>query len=190
MRRAEKDDKPVVVDILANSFKDNKSVNYIIPQAGSRKKRLLRLMEYSFDYCMLFGEIYLSDDKKACALVVFPDKKETNFTGIMLDSKLALSCIGIFNLLNVLKRESKIKTLQPKIPMYYLWFIGVQSEDQHMGRGSSLLGELIIRSNSMNRPIYLETSTLNNIPWYQKFGFQIYEELDLGYKLFFLKREN
>ena len=75
MRRAEKDDKPIVVDILANSFKDNKSVNYIVPHAGSRKKRLLRLMEYSFDYCMLFGEIYLSDDKKACALVVFPDKK-------------------------------------------------------------------------------------------------------------------
>ena len=59
-----------------------------------------------------------------------------------------------------------------------------------MGRGSSLLDELITRSNSVNRPIYLETSTLRNIPWYKKFGFQIYEELDLGYKLFFLKREN
>ncbi len=42
----------------------------------------------------------------------------------------------------------------------------------------------------MNRPIYLATSTMKNLPWYKKSGFEVYNELDLGYNLFFLKRES
>jgi ribosomal protein S18 acetylase RimI-like enzyme len=189
MLRAEYKDKPLVVNILAKSFDDNRSVNYIIPQDSTRQRRVVKLMEYSFDYCSLFGEVYLSEEKKACALLVLPDKKKATFKSIMLDVKLALSCVGLFNLKKTLAREAKIKNVHPKSLMYYLWFIGVQPGDQHKGLGSSLLKELIARGDQLNRPMYLETSTLINIPWYKKFGFQIYEELDIGYKLFCLKRE-
>jgi len=51
------------------------------------------------------------------------------------------------------------------------------------------MNEVITESVSSQRPIYLETSTLKNIPWYEKFGYTVYNELDLGCKLFFLKRE-
>jgi ribosomal protein S18 acetylase RimI-like enzyme len=73
--------------------------------------------------------------------------------------------------------------------MYYLWFIGVDPNEQHNGIGSALLNEVIREGTKKNRSIYLETSTLKNIPWYEKFGFKIYNELDLGYKLFFLRKE-
>jgi ribosomal protein S18 acetylase RimI-like enzyme len=102
---------------------------------------------------------------------------------------LILSCIGIENIKKALSRESKIKQLQPKELMYYLWFIGVNPEYQNEGIGSVLLSEIIEDSENKKRPIYLETSTLKNLPWYKKFGFEIYNELDLSYKLFFLKRE-
>jgi len=189
MVKAEITDKNLVVNILTYSFADNKSVNYVIKQDKFRSKRLEKLMEYSFDYCWLFGEVYLSDDKKACALLVLPDKKKTTLKSILLDIRLAWSCIGFFNLKKVLQREAKIKSLHPNSVMYYLWFIGVQPGDQNRGVGSSLLNELIQRSGALQRPMYLETSTLKNIPWYQKFGFSIYQELDFGYKLFCLKRE-
>jgi hypothetical protein len=35
----------------------------------------------------------------------------------------------------------------------------------------------------------LKGKLLHPIFWYKKFGFKIYNELDLGYKLFFLKKE-
>ena len=146
-------------------------------------------MNYSFEVCHSSGDVFLSDDKKACALVLYPDKKKTTFKSILLDVKLILSCIGIENIKKALSRESKIKQLQPKELMYYLWFIGVNPEYQNEGIGSVLLSEIIEDSENKKRPIYLETSTLKNLPWYQKFGFQIYNELDLSYKLFFLRRE-
>ncbi|MFM9500732.1 GNAT family N-acetyltransferase, partial [Streptomyces galilaeus] len=79
--------------------------------------------------------------------------------------------------------------IQPTIPMSYLWFIGVDPVAQSQGVGSKLLQDIIDYSNSNNRPIYLETSTVKNLPWYEKFGFEVYNEQDLTYHLYFFKRD-
>ena len=49
--------------------------------------------------------------------------------------------------------------------------------------------DIISESEAQNRAICLETSTLRNLSWYQRLGFEIYHELDIGYNLFFLKRD-
>lgn len=179
-------DRERIVDVLSASFDDNKSVNYIVQQDSKRKVRIRKLMEYSFDVCHKYGAVFLSEDKDGCALILFPDKKKST---IWLDIKLIFSCIGIFNIGKALQREAKIKKLQPKDLMYYLWFIGVDPVRQNKGTGSLLMQEIIKESISMQRTIFLETSTEKNIPWYKKFGFTIYNKLDLGYDLYFLKRE-
>ncbi|MCR6720278.1 MAG: hypothetical protein NVV59_08255 [Chitinophagaceae bacterium] len=92
MIRAKYQDKDCIVNILAHSFDDNKSVNYIVKQDGKRSQRLRKLMEYSFDVCYLFGDVFISEDRKGCALIVFPDKKKTALKSILLDAKLAFSC--------------------------------------------------------------------------------------------------
>jgi len=189
MIKASYHDKGLVIDILTKSFDSNQSVNYIVKQDKNREKRVKALMDYSFEVCYLFGEVFLSENKKACALILYPDKKKTNLKSILLDIKLILQCVGISNIQKALSRESKIKKLQPKEPMYYIWFIGVDPEYQNTGIGSSLLEEVIADSKRKKRSLYLETSTLKNIPWYKKFGFDIYNELDLSYKLFFLKKD-
>ena len=189
MIKAKYSDKNLVVDILTKSFNTNQSVNYIVRQDAKRVQRVRALMDYSFEVCYLFGDVFLSDDKKACALITYPDKKKTNLKSILLDVKLIFFAVGLKNIKKTLARETLINKVQPKELKYYLWFIGVDPEYQNEGIGTILLDELIEDSEHKKRPIYLETSTLKNLPWYQKFGFQIYHELDLSYKLFFLKRQ-
>lgn len=189
MKKAEYTDKALIVDILTKSFETNQSVNYIVKQDEKRLKRIKALMDYSFEVCCLFGNVFLSDNNNACALILYPDKKKTTIKSILLDINLILSCVGIGNIKKTLARESMIKKIQPKEPMYYLWFIGVDPEYQNVGIGSVFLDELIEDSRVKERPIYLETSTLKNLPWYQKFDFNVYHEADLNYKLFFLRRE-
>ena len=190
MLKATHQDKPRVTDILARSFDRNQSVNYIIPQDTTRDQRIKALMSYSFDVCHAFGEVFLSDDRRACALAVLPEKKKTNVMSIFRDVGLIFSCTGLGNVRKALRREGLIKKIQPKESMYYLWFIGVDPDYQGQGRGSRLLNEVIGRSSELQRPVYLETSTPENLPWYEDFGFRIYSDLDLGYKLYFLKRES
>ena len=187
MRHADYGDKDLIVNILAKSFDNNKSVNYIVKQDNKRAVRMKKLMEYSFDVCYLFGDIFLTDDRKGCALIVMPDKKKTTFKSIMLDAKLTLSVIGLSNIKRAMNRESRINKLHPEVPFYYLWFIGVDPAEQNKGIGTKLLNDVINEARSKHRPIYLETSTLKNIPWYEKFGFMIYDKLDFGYELFCMK---
>lgn len=62
-------------------------------------------MDYSFEVCFTFGDVFLSDDKKSCALVLYPDKKKTTFKSILLDAKLILSCVGLKNIKKTLLPE-------------------------------------------------------------------------------------
>ncbi len=189
MQKAKKNDKPLVIEILTKSFNSNSSVNYIIKQDRKREKRIRALMDYSFEVCSAFGDVFLSDDKKACALIVYPDKKKTTLKSILLDIKLIFQAVGLGNIGKTLKREKLITTIQPKVQMSYLWFIGVDPLSQGRGIGSNMLREIIDNSNSNNRPIYLETSTVKNLPWYEKFGFEVYNEQELTYHLYFFKRD-
>ena len=189
MTKATRKDKHLVVALLSKAFFHNKSVNYIIQQDQRKQQRIQSLMDYSFEYCYLFGEVYLSADKKSCALILYPDKKKVTFKTILLDIQLAFTAVGIRNIKKALSRESMINRIQPKGLTYYLWFIGVDPDHQRQGIGSRLLQEIIQDSEYKYRQLYLETSTLQNVPWYQQFGFTIYHEADMGYRLFFLKRE-
>lgn len=188
MIRAQHNDKQLVVDILMRSFDDNKSVNYIITQDSKRCRRIGELIEYSYDVCNLFGDIFLSDDKKGCVLLIKPDKKNTTLKSILLDLKFIVKCLGFSNIKKAMNRESKINQVKPDGLLYYLWFIGVKPENQGIGVGSRLLTEIIAEGQKQNRTLCLETSTLKNIPWYEKFGFRTYKELDFGYKLYCMKK--
>jgi len=143
-------------------------------------------MAYSFQVCQLFGEVWLSDDRRACALVLYPEKKKTMFQSIWLDITLIFKAVGLSGIKKVLKREAEIKKRQPKLCMAYLWFIGVNPLYQHRGTGSRLLKEVSEREKVEDRPVFLETSVLKNITWYERFGFHQYDYLTLDYTLYFL----
>lgn len=188
MIRAGIEDKNRIVDILSNAFDDNKSVNYIIQQDVKRKQRISNLMAYSFDLCHSFGDVFMSEDKKGCALILLPDKKKTTLRSVFLDTKLAVSAIGLANIKKAMDREAAINKIHPDGIIYYLWFIGVDPTDQGNGVGSKLLESVIQEGLSQKRTICLETSTTKNLPWYEKHGFNTYRDLDFGYKLYCMKR--
>lgn len=145
-------------------------------------------MAYSFEVCHAWGNVFLSDDKKGCALLLLPEKKKTTLPSILRDVQLVFNCFGLFHAAKVLHREKAIQKLHPNEPMYYLWFIGVHPGAQHQGTGSQLLRQIIQESERIDRPLYLETSVVQNIAWYKQLGFEVYHELDLGYTLYFMRR--
>lgn len=132
---------------------------------------------------------FFSDDNKAVALLIYPEKKRTTLKTIWLDVRLAFKCVGIKNTGRAIKRESEIKKVHPRGPITYLWFIGVSPDEQGRGYGTNLLKDLISFCKEKGHIICLETSTERNIPWYKKHGFEIYKELNFGYILYCMKRE-
>jgi GNAT superfamily N-acetyltransferase len=186
MINATKKDIDFLKEILSTAFVDNKSVNYLIPKGKKQHFRINSLMEYSILECLDFGQVLISDDRKACALVMFPDFKCFTFASFYRDVKLIFN-LGISNALKGMRREAMVKQWQPAGYLYYLWFIGVHPNNQGKGSGTRLLSALIADAQRSGRELCLETSTEVNMPWYLKNGFKTYEALNFGYNLYFLK---
>lgn len=187
MRVANWDDQDVVVDIISQSFDENKSINFVAKQDKKRKERIQLLIRYSFFQGMNFGKVYLSDDNKGACIVLFPNQKKTTFGSVIWDLKLAFKCIGASRVLKVLKRESGIKAKQPTDKNFvHLWYIGVYPDSQQKGIGSSLLSNIL--KKYPDEMFYLETSTAENLPFYKKYNFKVTDTIDLGYALHILKK--
>jgi len=189
MRSATREDKDLVVDILTSSFSENASINYLIPDRGDRIGRIRHLMDYSFELCLLFGKAFVSDDGKGCALVLLPARKQTTLRTILLEAKLIARAISVGNIFKALRRESLVVRHHPDYPMYHLWFVGVMPSHQKQGTGTRLLTEIIDDARRMDYPVYLETSTLSNMPWYRKFGLSVYGQIELNYNLLLLTND-
>jgi ribosomal protein S18 acetylase RimI-like enzyme len=191
MIKATQKERTLVIDLLTKAFETNKSVNYTVKQDHKRIERIKRLMAYSFDVCSLFGSVYLSEDKKACALILFPETKKTTWNTILLDARLALQVIGLTRIKRVLNRESRIhQGYPPQEPILYLWFLAVDPAFQGQGKGKALLNEIIHESTRSNRSLYLETSMPDNVPFYQKNGFEVYNQLAFDHTLYCMRRSN
>ncbi len=188
MIKANYADKKLIIDILTASFDKNKSVNYVAKQDKKREKRIKALMDYSFENSWETGEIFFSEDRKAVALIIYPHKKKSSFISIIRDVKVIFSVIGFKNTLKVLAMESNIKKHYPK-QLAYISFIGVHPDFQRNKIGTSLLCDIIKLYDEVKLPIYLETSMPDNLRFYNKFGFQVYDELQPEHKLFMLKRD-
>lgn len=190
MHKAKFGERKMVVDILTQSFKDNKSVNYIVKQGSKKFHSIEALMGYSYDLCSEFGSVYVNKNKSACALIImFPEKKKTTVKSIIWDVRFIIKAIGIANVKKAIQREAIIKKHHPQHQFVYLWFIGTEPSEQGKGVGTELMKQIIADAQQLNRPIYLETSTSKNISWYESLGFKIYHELDFGYKLYCMRRD-
>ena len=170
-------DKDLVVQILSDSFQDNKSVNLVV---GNRKNRIPALMRYSYAVAMKNGKVFISKNRQAIALVLFPTEKKFSLRLVWENIKLAVNVIGLHRVPSILKRESAIKKLHPDKPFVHLWYIGVHPDHFGRGHGSALLQEIMAFAEKRKCDIYLETSTERNIGFYTAHGFENYANIETG----------
>ncbi|MCX2679757.1 GNAT family N-acetyltransferase [Galbibacter sp. EGI 63066] len=186
MIKAVEYDKEQVIEILTSSFDKNQSTNFVIKQDSKREERFRRLIEYSFFMGMEFGDVFMSENKKACAIILYHHKKKTSLKALLWDVKLVFGTIGLKKVFKIMKREALLKTKYPKEKFAHLWYIGVDPKVQSKGIGTELMNAVL---QSVKLPVYLETSTERNLPFYRKFEFEVIDTVDeLGYKLYLLKK--
>lgn len=189
MKRATKANKSAIVEILALSFEINASVNYVVKNDRHRSQRIRKLMEYSFDTCFEFGDVFISDDGNGCALVLYPDKKRNSLKAVLRDIWLVRSTIGIANVKKVLARQALVKKHHPIEGNFcHGWYLAVHPEHRKTGHGLSFIRELIREGDALKLNIFIETATIRNLPLYQFFGFEIFDTVKMDHTLYFLKR--
>ncbi|TFB28366.1 GNAT family N-acetyltransferase [Pedobacter alluvionis] len=188
MIKATHEDKDLVAGLLTRSFENNQTINYLIPKGKNRISRIGMLMQYAFYRCHLQGDVFLSQDRRACALVLYPHLERATLTTISLEIQLILKGLGLGNCIRVLKYRRMTKTRLGKTVVARIWMLGVSPRFQSLGNGSRLLQDVILEMQKKNLPVYLETPEFSQVAWYERFGFMLYNTYELGHNLYFLKR--
>jgi len=190
--KAGKIHKEKVIEILYECFEKNKSVNWIVKQDSKKKERIRDLMDYSFEACIEIGEIYLTENLTGVIIFSNSDDKLPILEEAYLTVRLIWKVTGIVGIGKALQREKYINRFHPQDEEFiYIWFLGLKKTEQGRGVGSKMLQEVINKSNNEQLPIYLETSTEENLKFYKKHGFEVYHispEDVFGFKLYFLRK--
>ncbi|MCD1119163.1 GNAT family N-acetyltransferase [Chryseobacterium turcicum] len=180
-------ERDIAIDILCKSFYNvliPNSINFVVNENGNRYKKLKALMSYQVDLSLLYGKVFLSNDRKG--VILFLDNPPQSLKRFYLELKLIFKCIGISNVFKVLKLENLLKKNHPEHEYIHLWLMGVIPEMQGKGAGSQLLNESL--QQFRDDFIFVETTTTENLNFYQKNGFAIFNEThQLDYPLYFLK---
>ncbi|KAF3767404.1 hypothetical protein M406DRAFT_254151 [Cryphonectria parasitica EP155] len=85
-----------------------------------------------------------------------------------------------YNELMPLLHDTKLEVLGERDSnAYYLVYLGTKPHARGRGYARRLLQTMIERADAENRPVYLESSSLANNAYYEKFGFVVKKEIFL-----------
>jgi len=191
LTRASIKDKQLIEDILISAFEpsmDDSSINLIVGNGDKRVKKMRILMGYLFERAMLFGEVFIADNKKGCLLIKYSHKEKVTLKTIKLDLNLAFKCIGITNVYKVLKRQQIAKQNYPKEKNIRPVIFGVDKEFKGGVTAARLM--LSVKNHYKNNtlPVIIDAAAEYNVNLYQKFGFKITKKEDsLGFPIYFLR---
>jgi len=151
MVKARYEDRDIVVEILTKAFDKNKGVHFFGMTLDTKDNEPSeidwdKLIKTAFDLCYSCGEIFLSDDKNTCALILLPDTETSSIKSLLLDITLVFQPVnGFSNLKNVLSVARKNKAICSKIPISYQSVISFA-----LNTGFLVFNGLLVRHLSRN----------------------------------------
>jgi len=189
--RAERADKETVVKILTHAFDQDPETVWIIGDGKGKQKRIRAIMEMAFEIVFPEGGIYLTPDKKGVAIWKQNGPKQTSLRLLGIYIKL-FSLMGFSGVKRANLVESEVNKRYPTDhPFLYLWFLGVSPEAQGRGLSSDLFRPMLAQADAEKLPVYLETSKEINVKIYNRKGFVVYDQIELGegVTLYCMRRE-
>lgn len=167
---------------LARAFADDPVMKWMMPDAQARRRRLPRLFAALTKYQHLDRggvEIASSADGIGAAALWDPPGKWQQTRGDELRTgPIMLWTLGTAVLRGQAAAEL-MKKHHPEEPHWYLAVIGSDPTVRGGGFGQALMRSRLDRVDAEHAPAYLESSNPVNVPYYERFGFEVTGEMVL-----------
>ena len=185
--------------VLARAFQDDPVVVAILK--GLAPEERIKILKISFDAdlqicgpkgCPLEAE---QENKIAGAAIIhrpgaypLPASEQIGLLWKVF-AKGVMTTWALSAFVRWLKWLIAIEKKHPKVPHYYLEFIGIDTPFQGKGLGSQMMQHLVSRADEERVGCYLENGNPRNVPFYRSFSFQITaEEKVIGVPTWFMWR--
>lgn len=181
-RAATRSDVGALSHTLARAFADDPVMAWMIPDDGARRRRLPRLFAALAKYQHLdHGGIEVAssaDGIGAAALWDPPGAWQQTRRDELRIAPIMLLTLGAAVLRGQAASEL-MKKHHPEEPHWYLAVIGSDPLVRGGGFGQALMKSRLDRVDAEHAPAYLESSNPVNVPYYERFGFEVTGEMVL-----------
>ncbi|WP_137723641.1 GNAT family N-acetyltransferase [Prescottella subtropica] len=168
---------------LADAFDDDPVMCWILPDPQRRPSGMARLFGAEIRYHHLAGggaELAHADDGTIVGGALWdpPGRwKQSPWTSLL---SLPTVALALGRQLQVgAEVGNTLDAAHPAEPHWYLATIGTSTAGRGGGHGKTLLNSRLSRCDAAGLPAYLESSKEANIPYYERFGFEVSGEIVL-----------
>jgi len=191
MRVAERDEFPHLAGVLVRAFEADPFHRWLFPDDGSRPRRQRKLFERVLAIYDRHGVIYTTEDASGVALWDPPRDGGPSLLELLSFVVRVLPVFGA-RAPKIAQGMAPLSSLHPDEPHWYLSILGTDPDRQRGGVGSALLQPILEHCDEDGTPAYLEASHLENVPYYERFGFEVVAPLAMpagGPVVYRMKRE-
>ena len=172
-------------DVLGRAFHDDPQWVWLMPDPAERKVKLPVMFTGATKMATVAGgRADRSPGFEAIALWIAPGR-DIGLWAFLRSSSTSARWIltppvpDIRRMNGVMRSfDERRKELVPE-PHWYLMALGTDPQHQGHGFGSALVRAGLQRAERDGTPVYLETESEINVPFYQRLGFEVIEEMTL-----------
>lgn len=178
VRDVTKADVRAVARSLSLAFADDPVFAHLVPPS----RHIKRLEAFFADDIETFDRrgrtVLTTNDCDGAALWSPPGDWKMRTADIARGAPTAIKAFGR-RLPLVLQTLAAVEAKHPEEPHWYLAVLGTAPAAQGKGIGAALLTPILDRCDREGIGAYLESSKPSNVPYYERFGFVVHEELPL-----------
>jgi GNAT superfamily N-acetyltransferase len=181
-RRATHADVRALSKTLGRAFFDDPVMCWMLPDADARRRKLHKLFEaLTRHHHLARGGVEVAPDDGGIggAALWDPPGEWRQTRGEELRAMPGLLLAFGRSLRRGLVAEEMMKAAHPEEPHWYLAVIGSDPDVRGKGFGQVLMRSRLDRCDAEHAPAYLESSNPDNVPYYQRFGFEVTGEITL-----------
>ena len=178
VHRAKPFEAAAIAATLATAFENDPFMAHLIPpEASSRRARLRAYMSVPTKFAMAHGAVLTTDRADAAAAWIAPGTT----SGILDTVRAGPRMLRAFapHLSRAMATLRTLDSARPQEPHWYLESVGARPETRGQGAGRACLEPILAACDRDRFPAYLESSSLDNVPYYERYGFKVVKELPL-----------
>jgi GNAT superfamily N-acetyltransferase len=168
-------EQALIGDIIGHSFADDPVNQWIF---GGRECMTQYYTQIAKKLYLAKGFGHVTENQTGGSLWLRPgDTKHVPFIKSLDIGFSMLKHNGFKSVLRGMGADNGLAQKKPSEPHYYLFAIGSRPEHQGKGVGSSIMQAGLDIVDQAAMPAYLESSKQSNVPFYQRFGFEVTEKV-------------
>ena len=171
-------DQSKLTSTLASSFSRDPMFRFVF---SSEKVDHERKLKYFFSACLKFAlskdtTIHYSPDEQ-CVALWFHDHSWDDKSSLIWIWYYLVKCFGMRRAWTFLEISGRLSKSHLNEPHMYLWILGTHGDSQGRGLGGSVISKMLEECDQKQIPAYLESSNKANIPFYNRHGFRVLQEV-------------